>query len=62
MALAAGPRLGPAEEQLGELELPIDLRVQDDEDEEDDRDDDEDDGGEYEIEEKDDDRPPGWSD
>ena len=67
MALAIGTRLGPKEQQLGELELAIGLLVQDD-DEDDDLDDDEDDGGEDEDEEKDDDyrrwddNRPGWSD
>ena len=63
MALAAGSRLGPTEEQLGELELAIGVLVQDDDGEDDYLDDDKDDGGEDEDEDTDDDYPPpGWSD
>lgn len=68
MALTIGTRLGPAEEQFGELELTIGLIAQDDDDDDDldddeDEDEDEPDGGKGEDEEQDnDDDPPGWSD
>ena len=69
MALTIGARLGPAEEQFGDLELTIGLIAQDDDedddldDDDDDDDDDEPDGGKGEDEEQDDDYyPPGWSD
>ena len=50
MGLAMGTRLGPAEEQLGELALASGLLLQDDDDE-----DDLDEGGKNEDEEEDDD-------
>ena len=59
MARAIGTRLGPAEEQFGELELAIGLIAQDDDEDDDlDDDDDDDDGGKGEDEEQDDDDLP----